>query len=161
MLKIWIVYSETDQLCQGDEVLVARTNSHTCPVAMFERYMQWTCMPPDDQHFLFRPIQSTKKAECLRDSGRINYSCLRDWDLFNKKLPGLGFPPGEFWLLSLCANGATVAANAKVPDRLFKRHGCQKSESTKDSYVKDDVKCRLEVSKSLGLYLGPYNSLLC
>ena len=158
MLKIQIVRSKTDQLRQGNEVLVARTNNSTCPVAMLERYMQCTSMYLDDQRPLFRPIQSTKKGESLRDAGRISYSCLRD--LFRKKLADLGFPPNEFGLHSLRAGGATAAANAKVPDRMFKRHGRWKSENAKDGYVKDDVESRLEVSKSLGLYLGTTNSLL-
>eukprot|EP00731_Ephydatia_muelleri_P026444 Em0018g544a len=53
-------------------------------------------------------------------------------------------------ILSLRAGGATAAANAGVPDRLFKRHGCWRSESAKDGYVKDSVERRLSVSKSLG-----------
>ena len=48
------------------------------------------------------------------------------------------------------SGGATAAANAKVPDRLFKRHGRWCSESAKDGYVKDS---RLQVSQSLELYL--------
>ena len=158
MLTIHLVRSKTDQLRQGSEVLVARTNNSTCPVAMLERYMQSTSMAPHDQRFLFRPIQSTRKGEFLRDTGKISYSCLRD--LFRKKLSDLGFPPNEFGLHSLRAGGATAAANAKVPDRMFKRHGRWKSENAKDGYVKDDVKSRLEVSRSLGLYLGITNSLL-
>ena len=158
ILTIHLVQSKTDQLWQGSEVVVARTNNSTCPVAMLERYMQFTSMAPHDQRFLFRPIQSTRKGEFLRDTGKISYSCLRD--LFRKKLSDLGFPPNEFGLHSLHAGGATAAANAKVPDRMFKRHGHWKSENAKDGYVKDDVKSRLEVSRSLGLYLGITNSLL-
>ena len=158
MLKIHIVRSKTDQLRQGNEVLVARTNTNTCPVAMLERYMQRTTMSLDDVRPLFRPIQSSKKGESLRDAGKISYSCLRD--LFRKKLADLGFPPDEFGLHSLRAGGATAAANAKVPDRMFKRHGRWKSETAKDGYVKDDVKSRLEVSKSLGLYLNTMYGLL-
>ena len=136
---------------------MARTNNSTCPVAMLERYMQSTSMAPRDQ-FLFRPIQSTRKGEFLRDTGKISYSYLRD--LFRKNLSDLGFPPNEFGLHSLRAGGATAGAIAKVPDRMFKRHGRWKSENAKDGYVKDDVKSRLEVSRSLGLYLGITNSLL-
>ena len=81
-------------------------------------------------------------------------------DLFRKKLANLGFSPGEFGLHSLRAGGTTAAANAKVPDWMFKRHGRWKSENAKDGYVKDDVRSRLEVSKSLGLYLGTTYRLL-
>ena len=95
----------------------------------------------------------------LRPSGQISYSCLRD--LFCKKLDGLGFSSGDFGLHSLRSGGASAAANTKVPDRLFKRHGRWKSENAKDGYVKDDVESRLAVSKSLGLYLLIGYSLLC
>jgi len=74
-------------------------------------------------------------------------------DLFNKKVAALGFPAHEFGLHSLRAGGVTAAANAKVPDRLFKRHGRWKSENVKDGYVKDSLDSRLEVSRNLGLYL--------
>ena len=154
MLRIRIGRSKTDQLRQGDEVLIARTSSRTCPVAILESYMKQTGMSWDDHRFLFRPIQKTKRGEMLRESGQISYSCLRD--LFRKNLDCLGFSSGDFGLHSLRAGGASAAANAKVPDRLFKRHGRWKSENAKDGYVKDDVERRLEVSKSLGLYLFNY-----
>ena len=59
--------------------------------------------------------------------------------------------PKLFGMHSLRAGGATAAANAGVPDRLFKRHGRWKSESAKDGCVKDSVESRLEVSKNLGI----------
>ena len=42
---------------------------------------------------------------------------------------------------SLRDGGASAAANAGVPDRLFKLHGCcsWRWESAKDGYVKDSV----------------------
>ena len=63
----------------------------------------------------------------------------------------LGMDPLQFGMHSLRAGGATAAANAGVPDRLFKRHGRWRSESAKDGYVKDSVDSRLSVSKSLGI----------
>ena len=159
MIRIRIEHRKTDQLRQGDEVLIARTKSDTCPIAMLECYMLRTGMTWSDHRFLFRPIQKTKKGESLRPSGQISYSCLRD--LFSKKLDSLGFPSSDFGLHSLRSGGASAAANAKVPDRLFKRHGRWKSENAKDGYVKDNMESRLAVSKSLGLYLLTGYSLLC
>ena len=52
---------------------------------------------------------------------------------------------------SLRGGGATAAANAGVPDRLFKRHGRWASESAKDGYVQDSLSSRLSVSKALGI----------
>ena len=122
-MKIKILHSKTDQWRQGDEILVARTNNSTYPVAMLEHYMQMTGMSWEDQYFLFCPIQATKKGQVtkkgqtLRASGKISYSCLRE--AFRKKIANLGLPPEEFGLHSLRAGGATAAANAKVPDRCF------------------------------------------
>jgi len=62
----------------------------------------------------------------------------------------LGFEAG---LHSLELGGATAAANAGVPDRLFKCHGRWRSENAKDGYVKDSVENKLQVSKNLGLHL--------
>ena len=156
MMKIKILQSKIDQLRQGDELVIARTANCTCPVAMLERYMSRTSMSQDDQRYLFRPIQRTKNGEGLRQSGKISYTCLRK--LYKKKVGDLGLPPSNFGLHSLRAGGATAAANAKVPDRLFKRHGHWKSENAKDGYVKDHVQSRLEVSRSLGPY--PINIIL-
>ena len=150
-MRIHIVRSKTDRLRQGDEVVVARTNSGTCPVAMLERYMTRTKTAWDDQRFLFRPIQRSRKGETLRDSGCISYTCLRD--LFKRKLIDLGYQSGKFGLHSLRAGGASAAANGGVPDCLFKQHGWWKSNNAKDGYVEDSLERRLEVSKNLGLYL--------
>ena len=79
MMKIRIVSSKTDQFRQGDELVVARTNTQTCPVAMLERYLCRTGTLRDDERPLFRPIQKTKRCEKLRESGRITYSCMRSF----------------------------------------------------------------------------------
>ncbi|XP_065904717.1 integrase/recombinase xerD homolog isoform X3 [Dysidea avara] len=158
MLKVNIVKSKNDQLRHGSELLIARTNSSTCPVAMLEQYMARTGMRWGDDCYLFRAIQRTKNGETLRQSGHISYSCVMD--LFKKKMSKLGFEAPEFGLHSLRSGGATTAANAGVPDRLFKRHGRWRSENAKDGYIKDSVEKRLQVSKKLGLYLLSY-SLLC
>ena len=68
-------------------------------------------------------------------------------------MQSLGFDANVFSIHSLRAEGATAAANAGVPDRLFKRHGRWRSENAKDGYVKDNLEARLKVSKMLGLYL--------
>ena len=152
MLKIKILHSKTDQWRQGDEILVVRTTNSICPVAMLECYMQMTGMFWEDQCFLFRPIQASKKGQILRASGKISYSCLRE--AFRKKTANPGFPLEKFGLYSLRAGGATTATNANVMDRCFKRHRRWRSQNTKNGFYKDNVESRLEVSKSLGLHLG-------
>ena len=62
-----------------------------------------------------------------------------------------GYDRRQFGLHSLRAGGATAAASAGIPDRLFKRHGGWRSETAKDGYVKDSEDARLAVSKGLQL----------
>ncbi len=149
MAKLKIRRSKTDQLRKGDEVLIARTGNPTCPVAMLEQYMAKGCINPSSELCLFRAITRTARGEVLRGSGSLSYARLRE--LFKIKLRQLGYNPAAYGLHSLRAGGATVAANAGVPDRLFKRHGRWKSESAKDGYVEDSELSRLSVSKELGL----------
>jgi len=49
------------------------------------------------------------------------------------------------------AGVVTQAANAGVPDRLFKGHGRWKLENAKDGYIDDSLEQRLSVTKHLGL----------
>ena len=79
----------------------------------------------------------------------MSYGRLRE--LFKQKLRELGYPAERFGLHSLQAGGATAAARAGVPDRLFKRHGRWQSENAKDGYIEDPLESRLFVSQQLGL----------
>ena len=82
-----------------------------------------------------------QRGETLKESEKISYSCLKDQEAHT--------PAREFGLHSLRAGGATAAANSKVPDRCFKRHGRWRSENAKDSYVKDTLESGLEIYKNL------------
>ena len=148
-LILLIPKSKTDQLRQGDELVISRTGDSTCPVAMLEAYLARTGTQLPDHRFMFRPICKTARSETLRESGSISYTCLRE--SFRKKLKELGYNPDIFGLHSLRAGGATAAANNGVPDRLFKRHGRWKSDSAKDGYVEDLMEHRMEVTRQIGL----------
>lgn len=88
MLKLHIRQSKTDQLRKGDEVLIARTGTSTCPVAMLERYMAKAGIDPRSDLFLFRAITKTKDREVLRGTGSLSYGRLRE--LFKHKLEEVG-----------------------------------------------------------------------
>ena len=141
--------SKTDQFREGDSLLVGRTGAITCPVQMMERYFRMGHLNGESHDRVFRAIVNSKGGEMLRKSGGLSYSRLRE--LLLEKISMLGMGPRQFGMHSLRAGGATAAANAGVPDRLFKRHGRWRSESAKDCYVKDSVDSRLSVSKSLGI----------
>lgn len=148
-MVVHIRSSKTDQFRQGDRVLVARVGSVTCPVAMLELYCSLGSIQTDSSLPLFRGISKTKAGERLRINGSLSYTRMRE--LLLQELRKLGYDATKFGLHSLRAGGATAAANAGVPDRLFKRHGRWRSESAKDGYIKDDTAARMSVSKSLNL----------
>lgn len=68
-----------------------------------------------------------------------------------EKLEAIGLDKRQYGLHSLRSGGASAAALAGVPDRMFKRHGRWRSGNAKDGYVKDSLTNRLLVSQSLGL----------
>jgi len=147
-LKIKVRESKGDQLRQGDEVVIARAGFTYCPVLMLETYLKMAGISPGSDGFLFRGIISGK-VQTLRPTGNLSYT--RFSELLKQKLKDLGLPPVDFSPHSLRSGGATAAAGAGVPDRIFKRHGRWKSENAKDGYVKDSLESRLSVTKNLGL----------
>ena len=68
MMSIKIVWSKTDQLRLGDTVVVSRTGTPMCLVAMLQSYLLRTGTTTNDKNFLFRPIHCTKNGEVLRSS---------------------------------------------------------------------------------------------
>ena len=128
---------------------MARTGTETRPVSMLERYFTMGGLCPTSHERVFRGTTKTRTGEKLWKSGRLSYS--RAWEILLVKIKAMGWDPSQFGMHSLRVGGATAAANAGVPDRLFKRHGRWRSETAKDGYVKDSVEKRLEVSKHLGL----------
>ena len=147
-VTIKIPKSKTDQLRQGNEVLVARTGSDTYPVAMLEQYLKRGHIDFSSQLFLFRPIIGSK-VEKLRNAGRLTYTRLRE--LLKSKLDELGYSSAVFGVHSLRAGGATAVAGSGLPDRLFKKHGRWRSETAKDGYIEDPLEQRLLVTEQLGL----------
>jgi len=93
---------------------------------MLEQYMAAVEISQTSNLCLFRGIVKTKDGEKLRPSGAVCYSTM-----FRKKLEALGHSATGFGLHSFRAGGASAAAKAGVPDRLFKQHGRWKS----DGYV--------------------------
>ena len=147
-VTIKVPKSKTDQLRQGSEVVIARTGSDTCPVAMLEIYLKRCNIDLSSELFLFHPIAGSK-AEKLQDTGRLTYTRLRE--LLKEKLDELGYSSADFGVHSLKARGATAAAGSGMPDRLFKKHGLWRSGTAKDGYIEDSMEQHLWVTEQIGL----------
>ena len=77
-MSIHILSSKTDQYRQGDNILVSRTGSSTCPVGMLEHYYSMAALPKQSKLRLFRGIVVTKSGERLRSQGSLSYTRLRE-----------------------------------------------------------------------------------
>ena len=139
-VTIRIPRSKTDQYRQGNEVVIARTTSDTCPVAMLEEYIRRAEIDLRSQLFLYCPITGSSRPLDL-------------YAVEGAKLEELGYPSADFGVHSLRAGGATATAAAAsgMPDRLFKKHGRWRSESAKDGYIVNPLDQRLLFTRQFGL----------
>ncbi|XP_078665737.1 integrase/recombinase xerD homolog [Branchiostoma floridae x Branchiostoma belcheri] len=147
--SIFLQSSKTDQYRDGSLIPIARTGKETCPVNMLLRYCKVADIDFASDSFLLRGIIKTKSGSKLRSSGKLSYTRARE--LVLGMLKTVVSDVSRFGLHSLRAGGASAAANAGIPERLFKRHGRWMSDKAKDGYVKDKLQERLAVSMALGI----------
>lgn len=150
-MKVFIEKSKTDVYRGGKWMYISTGISSTCPVEIIRLYLRKGGFESQKKEaYLFRAVTKTKHKEYLREKNRhITYSTMRHHLL--QSLTRVGEEAKEFGTHSLRSGGATAAANAGVPDRLFKRHGRWKTDRAKNGYIKENLKDLLLVSQSLGL----------
>ena len=148
-LFIFIRKSTTDQYRNGNEVLIAKGETIACPLSMFTRYVELSGVNLDSDFYIFRPIFRSKgTCKLIQKNKKLSYTAARESIVSRLRLVSIGLKLG---LHSMRTGGATAAANFDINDRVWKRHGRQTSDSSKDGYVVDSVDKRLHVSKNIGL----------
>jgi len=145
-MSIILTKRKNDQFREGSVILVARTGSPTCPVALTERLLLVGQHKESD--YLFRKICHTKRGFSFRPQ-QLTYS--RATELFKKQLKVIGLDPSQYGLHSLRSGGASTAAAAAIPDRLLMRHGGWRSQTAKNMYIKESEQALLQVSRALRL----------
>ena len=138
--------SKTDQLRQGDEVIIAQSGGCACSVSLLRDYLSRLNIDPHSDELIFRQLVKTKSF--YKDKP-ITYTTFRNH--LSKSLRSVVPDPSVYGSHSFRSGGATKASNSGVGKRVFQRHGRWKSVSAKDGYVKDNITSRISVSKSLGL----------
>ena len=83
----------------------------------------------DSEEFIFRPLVFLRGTGAYKLRGSVPLSYTREIVL--SAVDSIGLPKQDYGLHSLWAGGASAAANARVPDRLLKRHGRWKSDKAK------------------------------
>ena len=114
---------------ESSKTVVAVTGKVTCPVTMMNRYLDKAQLSHDSPPFC--QLTRTKYGYKARARG-LSYTRLRELviEAFRGIIPDLA----RIGTHSLRSGGATAAANAGVPDRLFLRHGRWSSVSAKDGF---------------------------
>ncbi|KAK3099168.1 hypothetical protein FSP39_000438, partial [Pinctada imbricata] len=150
-VSIFIEKSKTDKYREGRWVIIAKSDQITCPVNMLKTYISLANICLGDDIFIFRQMNFCKSTHTykLRSSGQLSYTRVRE--LFLEKMSLLGYDGLNLGLHSLRSGGATAAANAGVPDRLFKKHGRWASDKAKDGYVRENLHSLMSVSQNLGI----------
>ena len=144
--------SKRDVYREWKRVLIGKTGNYTCRVSLLLRYIQKAKITYSRNNFIFRSFIYYKSSNSYRlKSNFMPLSCTRSRGIVLEALSKIGLNLKFFGLHSLISGGATSAANAGVPDRLFKRHRRWRSEYAKDGYIKDDLKALLSVSLALGI----------
>ena len=118
--SIFLESSKTDQFRDGAWIVIARSDLPTCPVICpvkaLEEYISAAQIDLSEDLPLFRALASPCSKEMVRSQGISSRELVKD------AFKGLT-DVSKLSLHSLRAGGATSAACAGVPDRLFKRHG--------------------------------------
>ena len=168
-MEITVPRSKRDQLREGHIVFISRTGSERCPVAWTEKYLTHTTLYRNPNNYLISRLARTKRGHNPNNylisrlartkrghnaiGGRsLSYSRIRT--NFLELLTPVWADGGEvrkYGLHSLRSGGASEAANNDVSDRLIGKHGRWSSNTSRDTYIKDNTWKRLSVTQALGL----------
>ena len=144
---VFIESRKSDQFREGHWVFIANLDSRYCPMQLLRRFPEVGRHTPNDP--LFRKVtrHPASGSEYFRDE--MTYSRARERAA--EVIAAIGLKPKEYGLHSLRSGGATQAARAGVPDRLFQRHGGWHSGTSRNRYIEESLRNLLSVSRSLHL----------
>ncbi|XP_071177692.1 integrase/recombinase xerD homolog [Mytilus edulis] len=125
-LEIDIDKSKTDQYRLGEKLVISNGESAACPYSLLSKYFSICKIESSSEQYLFKPIfRSGKRCSLIYKNKKLSYTRARECIVARLKEVCGDINIG---LHSLRAGGATVAANADVNERCWKRHGryCQR-----------------------------------
>ena len=136
-------------LRDGHVVYISATGKITCPIFWPDKYIKEANLKHDD--YLFCLLNKTKNAHNVQDHIPISYNTMRK-TFKDTLVEVIGEESNKnYGLHSLRSGGATAAPNNNVPDRLIRKHGRCLWNTSRDLYIKDSNRKRLDVLKSLDI----------
>ncbi len=146
--KLTIRRSKTDQIGQGQTVIIAASVEGNCPVTLLRRYLLLARIGSDSPLPILRALHNSNGRKSLQNSAKpISYTRTRE--LVKSALREAGLDPTHFGLHSMRRGGATTAAKKGVPIHLIQQHGRWKSLSSLQLYIENDIDTLLPVSSCL------------
>ena len=74
-MTIKIEKNKTDQLRQGDEIVITHSGGSVCSVLLMKDYLKRVNIEPNTKEFIFRPLVKTKSSHKLVKADKsISYS---------------------------------------------------------------------------------------
>lgn len=149
-LKLYIPSSKTDVYRMGKWVHIASNETELCPIKILKTYLELAEITEtsDKDVYLFRALTSSKYKQSLRKKNTpLSYTRVRE--IILDAVKSIGLDPSKYGTHSLRSGGATCAANAEIPDRIFKQHGRWRTDVAKDMYVQDSLSRLLTVTKNI------------
>ena len=108
---IRVVKRKTDQLRQGDEVVIAQSEGNVCPVFLLKEYLKKLDISPDSSEFIFRPPVKTKSSyKLVKVDKHISYTTFRGQ--LTKRWQSIVPEPSVYGTHSFLSGGASRAANS-------------------------------------------------
>ena len=111
-----------------------------------QRYYSVASFSDESDEFIFRPFSFFRGEETYKFCGSSPLSSTRAREIVLNAFVSIGLLKHDYGLHSPRTGGASATANARVADRLFKRHGRCKSDKAKDDFIKDDIQPLFSVS---------------
>ena len=150
-MYIDIQSSKTDVTRRGNNIHIICKSSKLCTLTWLARYLLKAGVADDSDEFIFRAVfySSQDKTWGLRHQNKVlAHSTMAE--MLKKRVKQTGYEGKVLTLHGLRAGGVTRAANAGVPETLYKAHGRWASEAV-GAYVQHKVHKKLIVTKQMNM----------
>uniref|UniRef100_A0A7M5XML7 Tyr recombinase domain-containing protein n=1 Tax=Clytia hemisphaerica TaxID=252671 RepID=A0A7M5XML7_9CNID len=135
--------SKTDQVREGNIVFISKTGTKCCPIYWLRKYLSLSKLNYKPEAYLILHLYKTKRGHNAHGLLPISYTtALKTFNDHLSKVTN----PSIYGLHSLRSGGASEAANNGISDRLISKHGRWSSNTSRNTYIKDNAKKRYKFS---------------
>lgn len=151
-IDIMLEKSKTDQNRHGNKVTISDIDSNCSVKEVLDDYLTKAKLKDDSEAYILCKMVKTKEGHKAIGHHKISYTTARKefLSLLSSVMP-ITEDVRQFCTHSMRSGGATAAINNGVSEREIDLHGRWKSEKSRNKYLKDSLKRRLKITRSLGI----------